>query len=393
MDLSFGPKYEKFKEEVKAFLSINWPPNSGVNSDSIREFRVKATEAGYLYRSIPRKYGGSEQEPDLLRSEVIRDCFTAAGAPMELRQRGVGLLTPTLLAWGTEAQKARFIPPTLRGKIRWAQGYSEPGAGSDLAAVRTRADLVGDEWVINGQKVWSSEAHESDYMFMLVRTEPEAPKHAGISYLLVDLRRPGITIRPLRQITGDAEFNEVFFDNVRTPADLIVGPRGRGWEVSRTTLKHERSNLDGIIYAESMFNRLVRLAKDAVRNGQPAIKDPDIRRRLAALQGWVLATRYSTYREFSMTAAGDAGGVFPLMMKLNGSNLAREMYLIGRDLIGDDFLLADPGKGGFGDASHRIWARHNMTSIRLTIAGGTSNIQRNIIAERALGLPRDNFVN
>jgi len=392
MNLSFGPEYEEYRREVRKFLAQNWPPKDPRDRGAVQAFRARATEQGYLYRNIPRQYGGSEQAPDLLRSQVLRECFADAKAPMEIRDRGIGLLTPTLLAWGTEAQKAYFIPKTISGEIRWSQGYSEPGAGSDLAAVQTKAELVGDQWVINGQKVWSSGAHESEYMFMLVRTEPDAPKHQGISYLLVDVKQPGITIRPLRQVTGDSEFNEVFFDDAKTPADLIVGPRGRGWEVSRTTLKHERSNLNGNLYSESMFNRLVRLAKDTVRDGRPAIQDPDIRDRLAALYGWLLASRYSSYREFSLTAAGEEGGHFPLMMKLNGSNMAREMYLIGRDLIGDDFLLARSGEGGVGQAAHRIWARHNMTSLRLTIAGGASNIQRNIIAERALDLPRDSRV-
>jgi alkylation response protein AidB-like acyl-CoA dehydrogenase len=222
-----------------------------------------------------------------------------------------------------------------------------------------------------------------------VRTEPDAPKHQGISYLLIDLRQPGVTIRPLRQITGDAEFNEVFFDDAVTPADWMVGPRGRGWEVSRSTLKAERTNLNGLNFHTSMFKRLVRLAQETLRDGRPVIEDPVIRDRLALLQGRVLATTYSTYRHLSMAAAEQDAGGFPMMMKLNGSELAQEMYRIGRDIIGDDFLLAAPGRDGVGRRGARAWARLTMTSLRLAIAGGASNIQRNIIAERVLGLPRD----
>ncbi|MBV9509629.1 MAG: acyl-CoA dehydrogenase family protein [Caulobacteraceae bacterium] len=389
MDLRYSPEHESFRQAVRDFLARAWPPAEGETPASVAAFRDLATAEGYLYRNIPRAYGGSEQPVDLLRAEIIAEEFGKAGAPMERRSRGLGLLVPTLLEWGEEWQKRQFIPGTLTGEYVWCQGYSEPNAGSDLASLRTRAELQGERWVINGQKVWSSDAHIATHMFMLVRTEPAAPKHQGISYLLLDLRQPSVTIRPLRQITGDSEFNEVFFDDATTPADWIVGPRGRGWEVSRSTLKAERTNLSGVQFHNGMFKRLVRLAKETQRDGRPAIEDPIIRDRLAALQGRVLATTYSTYRHLSMAAADQDAGVFPLMMKLNGSELAQEMYRVGRDIIGDDFLLAEPGQGGVGRREARAWARQTMTSLRLSIAGGASNIQRNIIAERGLALPRD----
>jgi len=388
MDLGYGPGYEAFRAEVWGFLAEHWP-GGDVSAEKQSEFRKSATAAGYLYRDIPRRFGGSEQPVDLLKSEIIRAEFKKLGAPMELKSRGLGLLVPTLLAWGSEAQKAHFIPGTINGAITWAQGYSEPGAGSDLASLRTRAELVGDEWIINGQKIWTSDAHKASHMFMLVRTEPDRPKHEGISYLIVKLSQPGVTIRPLRQITGDAEFNEVFFDNASAPRHWLVGERGKGWLVSRTTLKHERTNLTGIEFHTGMFQRLVELARSTLRDGKPIIEDPIIRDRLAALHGWLLTTTYSTYRQLSMAAADKDGGAFPAMMKLNGSNMARELYELGRDIIGDDFLLAAPGRNGIGARENRAWARQAMTSLRLAIAGGSSNIQRNIIAERVLGLPRD----
>ncbi|MBV9996145.1 MAG: acyl-CoA dehydrogenase family protein [Caulobacteraceae bacterium] len=389
MDLSYSAEHEAFRGEVRQFLAQNWRAGEAATPEDERAFRSLATEHGYLYRNIPRRYGGSEQPVDLLRGEIVREEFQRAGAPMEVAGSGIGLFTPTLLQWGAEWQKEMFIPPTVRGEFKWCQGYSEPGAGSDLASLRTRAELVGDKWIINGQKVWTSYARQADHMFMLARTEPDAPKHSGISYLILDMRQPGIEVRPLRQIDGNAQFNEVFFTDAETPADWIVGERGRGWEVSRTTLKHERSNLNGINYHMALFKSLVEAAKRTQRNGKPAIEDPIIRDRLARLEGWILATKYSSFRNLSMAAAGQDPGIFPLLMKLNGSNLAREAYLISREFIGDDFLLSRPGDDGVGRRQNRVWSRMPFTSMHLAIAGGASNIQRNIIAERGLGLPRD----
>lgn len=392
MDLGYGPEEETYRAEVRAFLEAHWSPSEEPDGASERRFRSLATEQGYLYRSIPRRFGGSEQESDLVKAQIIREEFTRAGAPMELQQRGVRLFVPTLLSWGTEAQKQYFIPRTLNGEFVWSQGYSEPAAGSDLASLQTRAELQGDRWVINGQKVWSSDGHLANHMFVLVRTDPDQPKHDGISYLMVRVDQPGVIVRPIRQITGDSSFSEVFFENAATPADWIVGPRGRGWEVARTTLKHERTNLTGVNFHTGMFQRLLQLAKDTPREHGRAIDDPIIRDRLAALQGWLLATTYSTYRQFSMSAVGQDPGIFGLMMKLNGSNMAHEMYRIGRDIIADDFLLMRAGEDGIGQRRSRAWVRQTMMSLRLSIAGGTSNIQRNIIAERGLGLPRDDRV-
>ncbi len=229
----------------KRFLAEGWPLRGDEaalpRAEQESLFRRRAIERGYVYRDIPRAYGGSEQPPDVLRDTIIQQEFAAAGAPGNIRNIGPAMLVPTLIEFGTEEQKRRFVPPTLRGEMLWCQGYSEPGAGSDLASLQSRATLDGDSWVINGQKIWTSSAHEAHYMFGLFRTEPDASKHAGISYLLVDMKAPGITVRPLRQMTGGAEFNEVFLDDVRVPAENIVGQRGEGWKVSRATLKHERN--------------------------------------------------------------------------------------------------------------------------------------------------------
>lgn len=393
MDLSYGEEHQRFRAEVRAFLAAHWPPHNGKpTSADIKAFRQLAVDAGYLYRGIPREFGGSEQAPDVLKGQIVREEFSRVKAPGEISSVSISMVVPTLLDKGTPAQKQRFIPPTMAGEMHWAQGYSEPGAGSDLASLRTRAELVdgpdGTEWVINGQKTWSSNAHKATHMFVLARTEPDAPKHQGISYLLIDIRQPGITVRPMKQITGEAEFCEVFFDNARTPADWIVGDRGAGWDVSKTTLSHERAGFMGNAEASvQMFEKLVDLARRSHFEGQVAIQHPLIRDRLAALHGSILSARYSGYRQLSMMSHREDPGIAPMLNKIGASNIYAEIAAIGRDLMGDDLMLApDPAAGKIGNER---WTGQFFGSLGMAIAGGTSNIQRNLIAERGLGLPRD----
>ncbi|MEP7351537.1 MAG: acyl-CoA dehydrogenase family protein, partial [Sphingorhabdus sp.] len=246
MDLSYGADAETYREEVRAFLKESWAPATALRGAELKahiaEFRLKATERGYLHRAIPKQYGGSEQPVDVIRAQVIREEFQRARAPMEMGGNGMNMTVPTLLEAGTEEQKALFIRQTMAGDYIWGQGYSEPGSGSDLASVRTKGELSADgtKWIINGQKIWTSQGMLSTHMFMLVRTEPDAPKHDGITYLLMDLDQPGVTRRTIRQMTGedgDHTFCEFFFDNAETPVSWQVGERGKGWQVSRTTLK------------------------------------------------------------------------------------------------------------------------------------------------------------
>ncbi|MGE0741759.1 MAG: acyl-CoA dehydrogenase family protein [Hyphomonadaceae bacterium] len=383
MDLGFGPQFDDFRKEVRAFIAAHWPPREGDPGakEAQAAFRRAATEQGYYARAVPKRYGGSEQTADIVKAEIISQEIKAAGAPAEIRDGGISLLIPTLLEWGTEAQREYFIPKTLTGEFRWAQGFSEPGAGSDLASLRTRAELVGDEWVINGQKVWSTKAQRAHYMFALVRTEPDAPKHDGISYLMLDLRQPGVTVRPLVQMTKHAEFCEVFFDNAKAPADWIVGPRGAGWKVSKSTLKHERSGLGGLTWTDGMLRGLIKLAQTKEIDGRPAIQHAKIRDELAAIQAQSMAYGYSTYRATSMNVHGQDPGIFPLMSKIASTNLAQRIAKLAREIVGDDLL----DMGG----PELKWIERFMISLSMSIAGGTSNIQRNIIAERGLGLPRE----
>jgi alkylation response protein AidB-like acyl-CoA dehydrogenase len=401
MDLSFSAEYQAFRAEVQEFLDENWtdadrrssPEPTGQaaivgaimrTDDRATAFRLEAIERGYLYRHVPKRYGGGEQSYDPLKSTIIGEEFRRAKAPGELIGQGPSMLVPTLIEHGTEDQKQKLVRDTLLGKIMWCQGYSEPGSGSDLASLRTRAELDGDFWVVNGQKIWTSNASDAHWMFCLVRTEPEAPKHDGISYLLIDMKTPGLDVRPLRQMTGEADFSEVFLDNARVPKDNLVGARGKGWVVSRSTLKHERALIGGSQMSRRMFDGLVMTAQMLTLRGQPAIKDPVIRNRLVELESRMLATEYHGYRLLTMEARGEEPGIAAMVTKLFGTQLGYDITKTAMDVLSDRAALAASDTNPMGMFVHAY-----MWSLGILIAGGTANIQRNIIAERGLGMPRD----
>ncbi|MDB5575587.1 MAG: acyl-CoA dehydrogenase-like protein [Bradyrhizobium sp.] len=386
MDLSYTEEQQQFQAAVRAFLVARWSREMKREMAAIGAFREAATDAGYLYRGIPLSYGGSEQPSDVIRAQIIREEFAAAGAPTEVPGNGNALLVPTLLDWGTEAQKASFIPRTLTGEYLWAQGYSEPGSGSDLASLSSRAVLEGDEWVINGHKIWTTLAQTATHMFALLRTEPDAPKHRGISYILFDFRQPGVTVRPIKQINGGCDFCEVFLDDVKTPADMLVGPRGEGWTVSRSTLKHERNHIGSSTRTLPIFNSLVRLAQRTELGGRPAIDDPRIRGALATIEGYLQAQLWAGYYQQTLGAQGDNPGVLGLVNKLTTTNLFHRIAGVTAEILGDQGLKA-PQQGADRGGDER-WVNQMLGSLGQAIAGGTSNIQRNIIAERGLGLPR-----
>jgi alkylation response protein AidB-like acyl-CoA dehydrogenase len=396
MDLRYNEAYEAFRDELRDFLR-GWPPSGEEAALPQREqeqrFRQRGIERGYVYRHVPVEYGGSGRPADVLKDQIIQEEYAAAGAPGNLATQGAAMLAPTLLELGSEAQKRRFVPRALTGEEIWCQGYSEPGAGSDLASLTSRAELRGDEWVIDGHKIWTSSASQADFMFGLFRTEPNAPKHAGISYLLVDMHAPGIEIRPLREITGGALFNEVRLSGVRTPADWMVGRRGEGWQVSRTTLKYERNMIGSPNATRRIFDELLELARTTERDGRPAIRDPVVRARLAEIEGHLLSQEYSGRRMLTSTARGDlAGAALPmLMMKLYGTDLRARITDLAYDLIGARGLVA-PSEAEYqpyASGTPGAWTSRMMGALGVAIAGGASNIQRNIIGERGLGLPRD----
>jgi len=289
MDLEYGEHYESFRRAVRRFLEDHRserPPGNiyDMPRADLTRWLELLIEHGYWARTIPREYGGYGAAPDLLETVVMDEEFNCAGVARGMMAQGPAMLVPTLLEHGTEEQKRRWIAPTMRGRVLWCQGYSEPGAGSDLASLQTAAHEDGDDFVINGQKIWTSSADKADMMFVLVRTEPEAAKHAGISYILLPMDTPGIEVRPLRTMSGDLgenSFNQVFFTDVRVPRTNVVGGRGNGWAVANSTLVHERNSLNA--NAEGTLLRLQKLMRRETVGGVPAIASPVLRDRLMRL--------------------------------------------------------------------------------------------------------------
>ncbi len=387
MDLSYGPEYERFREQVRAFLAAHKdeaPPASlraAEDSEELRRWQKVLVEHGYAARTVPREYGGYGAEPDLLETIIIEEEFARARVSLGMENQGISMFVPTLLQYGNDEQKRKWVGPTIRGDMIWCQGYSEPDAGSDLASLRTTAILEGDEFVVNGQKIWTSTAREADMMFALVRTEPGAPRHAGISYLLIPMDTPGIEVRPLRTMIGTASFNEVFFDNVRVPKANLIGKRGQGWEVGTTTLLHERNMLGRSQQTEIMLRNCIEVLRDT-----GALEDPVYRDRLMEIWARVLAMKYHGLRLLTDRLKGRSSGVAGLVTKLNGCQLNHEICLLAIDALGDIGLLKR-GSRHVRDEGH--WQGQYMFTLGLIIGGGTAQIQKNIIAERGLGMPRE----
>jgi alkylation response protein AidB-like acyl-CoA dehydrogenase len=387
MDLTDTDEVLAFAEEVRSFLAAEWSPDRSGDSQAERRFRAAAIARGYLYRHVPARYGGAEHPRDGRREQVIIDLFTEACAPRAVPGVGSALLVPTLLEHGTDWQKARFIPPILTGEELWAQGYSEPEAGSDLASLTTRAVRSGDGWIIDGAKIWSSNAHRARFMFALVRTEA-SPRHAGLSYLLIDLHQTGVTVRPIRQMTGADGFCEVRFERAVTPADWIVGAPGEGWKVSHSTLKHERDFVGSAAESRAQFDDLIRLARSRMTvEAGTGLADPVIRQRLAALEGRVEAHFCMGQHQATLAEEGRDAGALPMLNKLTGTLLMQEVWAIAADLLEEDAGVT-PARERPGPRDTAQWAELGMRSLSRAIAGGTSNIQRDILSIRGLGLPK-----
>jgi alkylation response protein AidB-like acyl-CoA dehydrogenase len=398
MNLQFGEKYETLRVEVRAFCDQSWPLRGAAAALGEREqaiaWRQRALAAGFLHRTIPREYGGASAAPDVMADLVIRQEFDRAGVPHVGSVQGTHMLVPTLLECGTEAQRREYIARTLSGEITWCQGYSEPGAGSDLASLQSRAELEGDEWVLSGQKIWTSNANEADMMFGLFRTEPDAPRHGGISYLLIPMHTPGIDVRPLRMMQGGLDFCEVFFDGARIPTTNIVGRRGEGWKVTRATLKHERVLIGDSTGTRMAFQALVTLARDVRRDGRPAIEHPLVRQRLAEVAGYVATQEWAVARMLTAFQRERDLEVLSelLTAKLYGTNVQQSIVKLALELIPDEGLrepTADEVAMSNRPLTRGRWVSQYMFSLAAAIAGGTSNVQRNIIGEHLLGLPRD----
>jgi alkylation response protein AidB-like acyl-CoA dehydrogenase len=388
MDLAYSPQHKAFAAEVREFLDQNRPhwPAPGAPREAIIAWQRRLIEAGLAARTIPRAYGGFGAAPDILESRIIAESFIAVGAPGPLAGQGISMLVPTLLEAGTEDQKRRWIAPTLRGEIVWCQGYSEPGAGSDLASLATHAHEDGDDFVINGQKIWTSTAHQADMIFCLVRTEPRAPKHAGISYLIFPMSTPGIEVRPLKTMTGHAEFNEVFFTDVRVRKTEIVGARGEGWRVANTTLKHERGMLGDPHAAEARLAAIIALMREETVDGARLMENPILRDRLMRLQGEVFAMKFNALRLLTAAAKGENPGLAGLIVKLQGCELNHQLAALAIDALGELGVLYQDSPHLRADGA---WQQRYMFDLGLIIGGGTAQIQKNIIAERGLDMPRE----
>ncbi len=394
MDLSYGPEYEAFRAEVRAFIAAHKDKapragrgvTAGKAHKAVREWQGLLIENGYAARNIPKQYGGYGAPVDILKRVIIEEEFNSAGVSRGVGGQGPEMLVPTLLEHGTEEQKQRYIGPTIRGEMIWCQGYSEPGSGSDLASVQTRAVADGDDFLLTGQKIWTTTAHESQMMFGLFRTEAEASKHAGLSYLLVPMDTPGIEVRPLETMTGDTEFNEVFFTEARVPQTSIVGQRGEGWKIANATLTHERNMLASAAVLDGGLRNLVRLMEKERVNGGRVMDSPVLRDRLLRLQSRVMAMKYHSMRMLTARLKGEFPGVSALVTKLTGCEVSHQLNALGIDALGE---LGTLYEGSPRERDGGRWQSQHMFTLGLIIGGGTAQIQKNIISERGLGMPRE----
>ncbi|MBI3758058.1 MAG: acyl-CoA dehydrogenase [Deltaproteobacteria bacterium] len=394
MDFSFSPEEEQFRQELRGWVQENLPagwgatfraPKGGARIEFLREWQRKLHAGGYLGLSWPKEYGG--RGASMIELAIFNQEMARVEAPGPLNVLGLSMAGPTIIVHGTEEQKKRYLPKILDCEEIWCQGFSEPGSGSDVASIRTRAELKGDEFVINGQKVWTSMAHIADWCMLLVRTDPDAPKHRGISYVLVDMKSPGITVQPLRQMTGESEFNEVFFEDVHVPRENLVGELNNGWGVALTTLMNERGTASFGTQArfKILYDNLVGLAQGVHVNGRPSTQDPMIRQQLAQHLIDVEILKLNCFRNFTRLLRGGTPGPEGSILKLWWSELNQRMQETAMTVQGPyGQLLRDSSWAIEGGR----WQHHFLRSKANTIEAGTSEIQRNIIAERVLRMPK-----
>ncbi len=390
MDLTWSPEEEAFRAEVRGWLEANVPKtDQRLGEDEFdddeksfefrRAWQRKLGEAGYLAMHWPKEYGGGGAT--LVEQVIFNEEYAKAGAPQPVNSLGINLVGPTLMTHGTDEQKTRFLRNILTAEEIWCQGYSEPNAGSDLAGLQTKAEIVGDEFVINGQKIWTTLAPFGDWIFVLCRTDPEAAKHQGISYILCPMDQPGVEVRPIKQITGTSGFGEVFFTDARTSRDMLVGDLNDGWRVAMTTLMFERGGniLGSAVRFRRMMSALRELAQTTKRNGGAAIDDPVLRQELGKRLVEVEILRRNSERAMSPLLHGQAPGPESSMGKLYWSEWYVRATELAMEILGHDGLRTD--------SAHQ-WLTEFLAARASTIYTGTSEIQRNILAERVLGLPR-----
>ena len=385
MNFDYPAEAEAFRSEFRAWLEANFDPSlrgarpmavldSAEELERMRAWNRTLADAGYAAIAWPAEYGG--RGASVMEQVVYAEELHRAGAPGTLNVIGISNIAPSIMQHGTDEQKRRFLRPMLRGDEIWCQGFSEPNAGSDLASLQTRAVADGDDFVVNGQKVWNTFGNIADWCELLVRTDPEAAKHKGISCLLVDMRLPGIESRPLVTITGESEFSEIFFTEVRVPRKALLGPENEGWRVAMTTLTHERGGVASLhLGVRKKIANLIELARTTERRGRPAVDDPVLRQNLARLYVEGEYLKLLSDRAISGLLHGRQAGPETSVAKLVWSDCESHVADLAGQLLGP---AANTGS----------WGRDRVYVRALSIAGGTTQVNKNIIAQRVLGLPR-----
>jgi alkylation response protein AidB-like acyl-CoA dehydrogenase len=402
MQPTYTSEAESYREKVQAFLAeklpSNWKGMGQLEGEAFEEFvtswRQTLHEGGYLAPGWPVAFGGGGLSA--LEQVILAEEFAKAGVPMGGPNDvfGIQMLGNTLLQWGTEEQKAYYLPRILAGDDKWCQGYSEPNAGSDLSNVGLRGELDGDQWILNGQKIWTSAGHLADHIFTLARTDPDAPKHKGISFLLVDMRQPGIEVRPIRMISGESEFNEVFYTDATAPKENVIGGVNNGWAVAMTLLGYERGEAAATmpIRYQAEIDRLLMLAKERGLD-----TDPNIRQRLAWCYSKVQIMRYLGMRTLTKFVQGHHPGPDGAISKLYWSEYHLKITELAMDIMGAEGLVPTgrPPSSAFqtddsgAPNTSASWVGTFLNARAGTIYAGSSQIQRNIIGEMVLGLPKE----
>ena len=394
MDFTWTPEQDAYRMEVRNWLEANRPqslargddPEAGGDEGAwqrLKAWHKKLYHAGWAGLTWPKEYGG--RGATFIEQVIFNQELGRLNLPMGCNVLGVIMNGPALMQWGTDEQKKRYLNPILAGDEIWCEGMSEPGAGSDLASIQCKAELKGDEFVVNGQKVWTTIAHRSDFCQLFVRSDPDAPKHKGMSALIVDMHSPGVTVRPLKQITGESEFNEIFFEDVRVPKENLLGPMNMGWQVLVATLMHERFGIGETLGGtEQILQQLVYIAKAVKINGRPAIEDSDIRQQIAQFAIETTAKKYNGLRSLSKRLKGQQPGPEASISKLLSTDLGQRMTKFVARLLGEYAML----ERHTPFAPEGDWMRRILASESMTIAGGTSAVQKNMIGERILQLPK-----
>jgi alkylation response protein AidB-like acyl-CoA dehydrogenase len=393
MNLNLSPEETRFRDELRAWLETHAPKDWEHRRDAsieqqfafLRSWQKTLYDGGWAGISWPREYGG--RGASLMQQVIFWQELARASAPPMANVIGLGMVGPTIIAFGTAAQKARFLPGILSADEIWCQGFSEPNAGSDLAALQSDARLDGDHFVVNGQKVWTSYGWAADWCELVVRTDPSVPKHKGLTVMLVDMKSPGVEVRPLRQMTGEAEFTEVFFRDVRVPLENVVGTVNQGWDVSIGTLMHERGTLGAGLQVTYQRNieRLIELSWTTERGGRPAAEDPVIRQKLAQCYAEVQIMRANQMRAFSRISHTGVPGPEGSIQKIFWSELNQRLQQIAQELLGPYGQLEGADRHAIDRGA---WSYGYLRARGNTIEAGTSEIQRNIIGHFVLGLPR-----